>query len=52
MNTNIRSYRGNRFPPEISRHAVWLYYRFYLSSRDVEGLPAERGIIVSYEIIR
>ncbi len=31
---------------------MWLYYRFSLSQRDIEGLLAERGIIVSYESIR
>jgi len=42
-------YRGYRFPPEIISHtAVWLYYRFSLSLRDVEDLLAERGITVSY----
>ena len=28
-------------------HAVWLYYRYCLSFRDVEDLLAARGIIVS-----
>ncbi len=37
-------YRGYRFPPEIIQRAVWLYYRFTLSLRDVEELLAERGI--------
>jgi putative transposase len=37
------------FPPEIIRHAVWLYLRFTLSYRDVEDLLAERGLIVSNE---
>ena len=46
------SYRGYRFPPDIIRHAVWLYYRFGLSLRDVEDLLAERGITVTYETIR
>ncbi len=45
-------YRGYRFPAEIISHAVWLYYRFHLSHRDVEDLLAERGIRVSYEAIR
>ncbi len=27
-------------------------HRFFLSYRDVEDLPAERGIVVSYEPIR
>jgi putative transposase len=26
----------HRFPPEIISHAVWLYYVFSLSLRDVE----------------
>jgi len=45
-------YHRHRFPDFIIRHAVWLYYRFCLSYRDVEDLLAERGIKVSYESIR
>ena len=45
-------YHGYRFPPEIIGHAVWLYYRFSLSFREVEDLLAERGIEVSYETVR
>jgi putative transposase len=45
-------YRGYRFPSEIIRHAVWLYYRFALSHRDVEEVLAEGGVRVSYEAIR
>ena len=45
-------YNGYRFPPEIIRRAVWLYFRFTLSFRDVEDLLAERGITVSYETVR
>jgi putative transposase len=52
MNARTSSYHGYRFPPEIISHAVWLYYRFCLSFRDVEDLLAERGVIVSYETIR
>ena len=37
---------------EIISYAVWLYYRFNLSHRDIEDLLAERGIIASYESIR
>jgi putative transposase len=33
-------------------YAVWLYYRFNLSHRDIEDLLAERGITVSREVIR
>lgn len=46
------SYRGYRFPVEIISHAVWLYFRFHLSLRDVEELLAERGVTVTYETIR
>ncbi len=46
------SYRHHRFPPEIIQHAVWLYFRFPLSFRDVEDLLAERGIDASYETVR
>ncbi len=52
MDDSTRSYRGHRFPVEIISHAVWLYYRFCLSFREVEDLLAERGLIVSYETIR
>jgi len=45
-------YRRHRFPPEIIQHAVWLYYRFNLSHRDIEDLLAVRGIVVSYESVR
>jgi putative transposase len=46
------SYARHRFPPDIIGHAVWLYFRFTLSFRDVEDLMAERGIEVSYETVR
>src|SRR4029453_3742297 len=45
-------YKRHRFPGEIIRHAVWLYFRFPLSHRDVEELLFVRGVIVSYEAIR
>ena len=45
-------FKGHRFPPEIIEYAVWLYFQFSLSLRDVEDLLAERGIIVSHEAIR
>jgi putative transposase len=48
----IPSYKRHRFPPEIIAHAVWLYYRFALSFRDIEELLASRGVLVSYEPIR
>ena len=46
------SFARHQFPPEIIRHAVWLYVRFTLSYRDVEDLLAERGLDVSYETVR
>ena len=46
------SFKRHRFPPEIIRHAVWLYARFTLSYRDIEDLLAERGLDFSYETVR
>jgi putative transposase len=46
------SYVRHRFPPSIIQRAVWLYFRFPLSFRDVEEMLTERGIDVSYETIR
>ena len=46
------SYQRHRFHPDIIRRAVWLYFRFTMSFRDVEDLLAERGIDVSYETVR
>ena len=45
-------FHRHRFPAEIVSYAVWLYYRFPLSHRDVEELLAQRGIQVSYETVR
>jgi putative transposase len=44
MNDAETPYPGHRFPREIVSYAVWLYYRFALSLRDVEDLLGERGI--------
>ena len=52
MSSQAPNYRGYRFPSEIISHAVWLYYRFALSFRDVEDLLAQRSITVTYETIR
>lgn len=46
------SYKRHRFPPDVIRHAVWLYFRFTLSLRDAEDLLSERGIEISYETVR
>ncbi|HJU20076.1 MAG TPA: IS6 family transposase [Stellaceae bacterium] len=46
------SYAGYRFPAEVISHTVWLYFRFPLSLRRVEEMPAARGILVSHESVR
>jgi putative transposase len=46
------SFKRHRFPAEVIRYAVWLYFRFTLSVRDVEELLAQRGIEVSREAVR
>ncbi len=48
----VPSYKSFRFPPEIISHAIWLYFRFSLSFRDVEELLAQRGVVVTYETVR
>ena len=50
MKTSI--YSRHRFHPNIIRRAIWMYFRFNLSFRDVEKLMIERGVDVSYETIR
>jgi putative transposase len=52
MNTRAHPYKRHRFPPDIIQYAVWLYYRFNISHRDIEDLLAQRGIEVSRESIR
>ena len=34
------SFKWHRFPADVIRHAVWLYFRFTVSIRDVEELMA------------
>ena len=50
--TPTNHYKNHRFPVEIISHAVWLYFRFCLSFRDVEELLFERGVTVGYEAVR
>ena len=52
MNASTNPYAGHRYPAEIISHAVWLYFRFALSFRDIEELLAARGIVVTYEAVR
>src|ERR671918_1404906 len=50
--TLANRYKNHRFPVEIISHAVWLYFRFCLSFRDVEEMLLERGVVVTYEPVR
>lgn len=52
MDKKTNPYAGHRYPAEIISHAVWLYFRFTLSFRDIEELLACRGIGVTCEAIR
>jgi putative transposase len=44
--------KGFRFPREVIAYSVWVYRRFAMSAADVEGLLAERGVIVSRKAVR
>ena len=48
----MNTYKRHRFPPDTISCAVWLYYRFNLSERDIEDLLAGRVITVTRESIR
>ena len=37
-------YKCRRFPPEIIQYAIWFYFRFNLSHRDIEDFLAERAM--------
>ena len=52
MTTATPSYKGHRYPVEIINHWVWLYFRFPLSFREVEGADARTRCLVNYETIR
>lgn len=39
------------FPTEIISYAIWLYYTFPLSYRDIQKLLMHRSINVSHETI-
>jgi len=41
-------YHGYRFPAAVISCAVRWYFRFQLSPRDIEELPFERGVTISY----
>ena len=46
--TNACSFAGYRFPPDVILLAVRWYLRYGLSYRDLEELPAERGVEVDH----
>ena len=46
------SFKRHRFHPDIIRQAVWLYFGFTMSLRDVEDLIAKRGIDVTCKSVR
>ena len=46
------SFKRHRFSSDVIRYAVWLYFRFTLSVRDVEEMLAQRGLEVSREAVR
>lgn len=52
MSKSPNLYHRHRFPAVIISHAVWLYFRFCLSYRDVQELLLKKGIHVTYETIR
>jgi putative transposase len=52
MNASTNPYAAHRYPAEIISHAVWLYFRFALSFRDIEELLAARGVVAAYETVR
>jgi putative transposase len=43
INRQATLYKRHGFSHEIIHYAVWFYYRFNLSHRDIEDLLAERG---------
>jgi hypothetical protein len=46
------AYKRHGFPVEILSHCGWWYFRFCLSSRDVEELMVERDGSSTYAAVR
>ena len=44
--------KGHRFLSEVVSYAVWAYFSFPMSFRDVGDLLYKRGVIISYETVR
>jgi putative transposase len=49
---SVPTLKGFRFPREVIFYAVWAYYRFSMSLREVVDLLAARGVVVSHESVR
>lgn len=45
------SFKHHRFPADVIRQSVWLYFKFTLSVHDIEELIAQRGVDVGREAI-
>jgi len=52
MKQQAHTYKKHRVPISIVACAIWLYFRFNRSLREVEEMMLERGVVVSYETIR
>jgi len=48
----VSIYHRRRFPDDVIKQVVWLYFRFNLSFREIEEMMAWRGVDVSYDTIR
>lgn len=48
----METFKRYRNPAPVISHAIMLYHRYSLSFRDIEDIPACRGVTVSYETIR
>jgi transposase-like protein len=46
--TNVRAFRGFRFPVEVILWAVRWYLQFPISHRDLERMLADRGVEVDH----
>ena len=46
------SHKWRRFPAAVIQYAVWLYFRFILSLRDIADIIAQCDVHVNCETIR
>lgn len=52
MKQQVQTYTNHHDPISIVARAIWLVFHFKLSLREVEEMMLERGVEVSYEMIR